>query len=621
MNAMDARRDLKASSFSSGTRAKTNSIPAVHFIGQLETASGFRNMGIDNPGRAGTFLRIMAVKITARLLLYSWLAGLAPVVVAQQVTPVFEDRSTLLNEHFRHKSPPTELRHTHLTMGSGVAAIDMDHDGWPDLWLGQGCVWNGSFRSSVKTHDTLLRNERGTFRNVSELSGLATEWFTTGVASGDIDNDGFDDLFVTSLGRNHLYLNNGDGTFRAAEAVEPNIEAWHASCTLVDVNNDSVLDVFVTRYVKVSAKEYKTCVDAATGLGIVCPPREFEFHHDLLLQGQGDGTFRDISTEAGIDSVEAAPGLGVVVIDANDDGAADLYVANDSTPNHLWVNNGSGSFSEEALISGTAVNGQGLREAGMGTAAGDVTGEGWPDLIVTNYYDESNTLYRNEGGGFFLDVSGEIGIGPPSRSRLAFGVNFVDLDGDSDLDLFVANGHIHDRLAELGRNIPYAQSPQVFANDGNKRLDDCSSRAGEMFQKTYVGRGSVVMDYDRDDRSDLVMTNLNDSPTLFRNSTIEHGRLVRLRLNGVRSSRHPISARVEAHVSEPSKAVVRFLNGSDSYLSCSENVVLVGVDSDSRPDSLTIRWPSGLQQTVTTGEAGNEWAIIEGRDEVYQLPQ
>lgn len=536
-------------------------------------------------------------------------------------TPVFEDESRLLVDHFRHKSPPTERRHLHLTMGSGLAAVDLDRDGWPDLWLGQGFAWTGSFRSPAIKQDTLLRNERGRFRDISAWSGLSTEWFTTGVACGDIDNDGFEDLFVTSLGRNLLFFNNGDGTFRPPMPAGPDAEAWNASCTLVDINTDGILDVFVTRYVKVSSEQYRTCVDTATGLGIVCPPRDFEFHHDLLLRGRGDGTFEDVSAGSGILEVPAAPGLGVVVVDANDDGAADLYVANDSLPNHLWVNDGSGRFTEEALISGTAVNGQGLREAGMGTAAGDVTGDGRPDLIVTNYYDESNTLYRNEGGGFFLDVSGEIGVGPPSRSRLAFGVNLVDLNGDSDLDLFVANGHIHDRLAELGRKIPYAQNPQVFVNDANKRLDDCSNPAGEMFRKTYVGRGSIVMDYNRDDRSDIVMTNLNDSPILFRNSTNDHGRLIRLRLIGVRSSRHPITSRVEALLSDPAKVVVRFQNGSDSYLSCSENVVLAGVDSGNRLDSFSIRWPSGLHQKVTVGETGNEWAIIEGRDGVFQLPQ
>lgn len=534
-----------------------------------------------------------------------------------QSVALFKDVTQESGFHFRHHSPLTDARHTHLTMGSGVACFDFDGDTWTDILLGQGCAWEGKFLSGTKQQDTLLRNERGTFREITSVAGLQNPYFATGITSCDADNDGFDDLFVTSIGRNLLYRNNGDGTVEPGISLPPAEDSYSASAAWTDVNGDGNPDLFVSRYVRFTEQDYPICTDQATGLGIVCPPETFSPLPDVLLVSRGDGTFADQSETAGLRNAQAAPGLGVVTNDLDDDGDLDIFVANDAFPNHLWLNDGQGHFSENGLLSGVALNGRGLREACMGVALGDATGDGRADLVVTNYFDETNTFYRNQGAGVFLDVSSEIGVGAPSRSRLGFGCSFLDADGDSDLDLFVANGHIHDRLTQLGRKIPYEQPAQLLTfQDG--RFQDVSRSAGEYFSRPVLGRGAAILDFDQDLQTDLAISHLDSPAVLLRNITQNHGHTLKLRLVGRSATRAAVGAQVAIRFSGI-QPVVRYIDGGSSYLSCSERVIFASCPASTQA-RVEIRWPGGASQTIDSLEAPGSWCIIERRPGALEMP-
>lgn len=533
-------------------------------------------------------------------------------------SPLFADVFARAGGNFLHDSPLTEGRHIHLTMGSGVGCLDFDRDGYVDLFFAQGCAWAGKFLSTNKTRDALLRNIAGTLSDVTDVSGLSNPWYAMGLACGDTNNDGFTDLYVSNFGQNLYFQNCGDGTFSSPVILAEAADCYSASCTWTDANGDGNSDIFISRYVGVSETNYALCTDEATQLGVLCPPWRFEALLDVLLMSNGNGTFSDASKPPGLSAVDPLPGLAVATMDFDDDGDLDIYVANDSVPNHLWVNDGVGHFTEDGILCGVALSGNGLRQAGMGIAVGDATSDGRPDIVVTNYFDEPNTFYRNEGMGFFHDVTDEIGVGAPSRSRLGFGVNFLDADGDSDLDLFVANGHVHDRLKELGRDIPYEQSAQLLTMQ-NGRYQDSSADAGEIFSKGFVGRGSATLDFNKDFKTDIVMTNLNGSPLLLENKTVGHGNVVKLRLIGRSCTRDAVGARLELLTADGRK-IIRFADGSSSYLSCSESVISVGVGTDQSISRVQVSWPYRQQQTWTNLGISQEWALVEGVSPAFAIP-
>ncbi len=549
------------------------------------------------------------------LLLLGFRAGEA---AGQEPQIQFADVYAEAGGAFSHSSPLTEERHIHLTMGSGVGCIDFDHDGWSDLCFGQGCSWDGKFFSPSKPYETMLRNVRGSLKDVSVLVGLRVPYYTMGIASGDSNNDGFDDLYMTSVGQNQLFINNGDGTFSSGVSLTTQPDGYSASCTWTDANMDGTLDLFISRYVSISEADYPLCVDEATKLGVLCPPWKFKALSDVMLIGHGDGTFNDNSLLAGMQSVDPQPGLAVATVDIDDDGDLDIYVANDSVPNHLWINDGSGRFTEDGFLAGVALNGNGEREAGMGIAVGDATADGRPDLLVTNYFEETNTFYRNEGSGFFQDVTDEIGIGAPSRSRLGFGVNFLDADGDSDLDVFVANGHVHDRLKELGRNIPYEQTAQLLTMTSG-RFKDFSADAGTIFSKPLVGRSSATLDFNRDFRTDVVMTTLGGSPLLLENQTTAHGNVLKLRLIGRDCVRNATGARMTFNDGK-GNGLVRFVDGSTSYLSTSEPVVTLGAGQIASIANIEVRWPNGKKQEWANLKTNEEWILVEGISIPFRIP-
>jgi hypothetical protein len=546
------------------------------------------------------------------VLLYS-----ATIVAADD--PLFEDATKQSGIQFRHVSPLTPERHLHLVMGSGIGWLDFDRDGWPDLYLAQGAPFGKAdreqFAARGESSDRLLRNlGQGQFDDVSDRSGLVDLDYSMGITVGDFDNDGFRDIYVSNYGVNRFHRNNGDGTFdELAASLNLDDAGFGSSCTWADLDADGSLDLFVCNYLLLDANDYKLCTFLYKGKphGITCHPRYLPATRDIVFHNEGDGLFSDITQSSGLLQSPATQGLGVVAADLDADGDIDVYVANDSVPNDLWMNRGRGRFINEALLSGTALNREGRREAGMGVAVGDVDGDGRPDLLVTNYYGETNTLYRNEGDGFFLDITDEFGLAGPSRLQLGFGISLFDFDNDGWLDLFVANGHVHDRQKMLDRDEPFAQRPQLFRNQTGQRFNDVSRSGGPYFQRTVVGRSSAVADYDRDGRLDLAIGQLNSELVLLRNVSQQVGmKSLSIELVGVRCNRDAIGAVVE--ISFQKRRLTRFRTAATGYLSCDDACLTIGMGKATTLADVVVRWPGGKNETFRSLQPGQRHVLIEG---------
>lgn len=499
-------------------------------------------------------------------------------------------------------------------MGSGVGWLDFDRDGWPDLFCCQGAAWPSRPENDLSRSDQLYRNRQGRFENITLPCRLRNFGYSMGMAVGDYDNDGFPDLYISSYGRDSFYRNNGDGTW--SEVLDQpvlNDERFSASCTWADIDGDGDLDLYVTNYLKLDPNNYPLCSHVEMGKRYPggCHPRYQMHEYDLLIRNNGNGTFTDITEAAGLLAETPRAGLGVVTGDFDEDGDQDFYVANDTVNNQLWVNSGDGTFVDDALLMGVAVNGIGVPEAGMGLAAGDVDGNGLTDLFVTNYFNETNTLYRNEGENLgFTDVTAEFGLAAPSRQRLGFGTSLIDADNDGWLDLFVANGHVQSYPPELDRLTPFAQLQQLFRNQKGIRFQEVSATAGPYFQKALVGRSSALADFNQDGRGDIAVLHLNGPLALLQNETPAAGPLLTLHLIGQASNRDAIGARVEIRTGE--RTLFRWCQGSQGYLSSDFRLIQVGLDSASQADSVTVRWPSGLRESWDGLKAGQTHPLKEG---------
>ena len=521
---------------------------------------------------------------------------------------------------FCHHSPLSPQRHLHLFFGSGVAWLDFDQNGRPDLFFCQGRAW---FQDSVQGSpddghsNCLYRNlGDGTFADVTLNAGLADADYSMGTAVGDYNNDGFADLYVNNFGNNDCYRNNGDGTFtELAAGLGIDDGRYGSSCTWADIDRDGDLDLFVVNYLKIDLKNYPLCHRMKDGQEIssVCHPRYLPGEHDVLYRNEGDGTFTDITEIAGLMSEPPRQGLGITTADLDADGDLDFYVANDSVPNQLWINQGNGRFCDEGMLSGTSVNRDGQREAGMGVAIGDIEGDGRFDLFVTNYFNESNTLYRNQGELFFLDVTDELGVRAPSWTRLGLGVSLFDADGDGWLDLFVANGHVEDGLEESGRDEPFAQLPQLFQNDSGKRFWDISDAVGDYFRRQVVGRAVATADFDGDGRLDLAVLHLNGPAALLRNETQSAANVLQVELIGRQSDRDAIGAVLEVVVGN--RKLLRLRKGSSGYLSCDEARLVIGIGQSPTVDRLLVHWPSGHRERWCSLPVNEPLRLVEGSGE------
>ena len=543
----------------------------------------------------------------------------------------FTDATTSAGIEFRHADHRTEMEYLMDSTGPGAAWIDYDQDGLLDLFLVQGYPFVPPYPA---THPgcKLFRNlGNGKFQDVTDATGVGHVGCGQGAAVGDIDNDGFPDLFLTCYGKpNVLYRNvpNGTGGRRFEDITRvagmgdhpdwkdrPN---WSTSAAFLDYDNDGYLDLFVCSYVKVDLAKYPDCFRSGTNTRTACSPLRFAGTKCVLYRNLGNGKFVEATKEAGVDQPNAK-GLGVAALDLDDDGRVDIFVANDGVPNFLFRNLGGGKFEQLGPACGCIVNAAGNPQAYMGVAAGDFHGDGRPDLFATTFAGESKSLFRNRGRCQFLDVTTGSGLGPPTWSRLAFGTCAVDIDRDGSLDLVIANGHVMAHIEDFGDPTnTFRQTPQLFLNNGRGRFTEFSKQAGPVFQKRYVGRALALADYDNDGRMDLYLSDSGGPGVLMHNDGETPNNWVRLELRGTKSNRDAVGAKVTVHVGD--KKLVRHKEGGGSYLSAHDPRLLVGIGPAQRVERVEIRWPSGLVQTVGPFDANRGYRVTEGNATVEPKP-
>lgn len=553
---------------------------------------------------------------------------------ANAVTPRFTQVARTWNVDFQRHDDIVGLHRILESNGGGVAAFDFDLDGWIDLFFTNGCRLPR--RLQDQSHSNELFRNRGqgrdgtsdgtSFSRVTLPAGLWRSGYFYGCAVGDIDSDGFDDLYVSAFGRHLAWLNQGDGTFReVTEQWGIAIDAWGSSAAFGDLNRDGHLDLYVDNYAVTSDDPPQLCPSKISPDGyVVCPPTLFPAADDVLLVSNGTGGFLDMTQPAGITGLDGR-GLGVVIFDVDRDGWPDVFVANDVTPNFLYLNrtaNSSGGrsdpvellkprFDDLAGVLGVAVDREGKAVASMGIACGDTDGDGWPDLLITTFLGETSTFFRSQGGIGFVDESLASGLGPPTRSTLGFGTEFLDCDNDGWLDAFIANGHVEDVSWGPGHE-PYRMPPQMFHNNRRGRFSEVSLQAGDYFQGRWLGRGVAVADLDNDGDLDFAVSHQLDPSEVLRNDTKSPHRSVIVKLVGqVPSNRSAIGARVETDGLD--MKVVREIIGGGSYLSSSDRRVHVGLGSKSSLPRMRIVWPSGTTDEFENLDPGHYVAIEGGR--------
>jgi hypothetical protein len=433
-----------------------------------------------------------------------------------------------------------------------------------------------------------------------------------GAISGDVNNDGWADLYLCNLGRNYLYLNNGNGTFTdVTERAGADDRRWSTSAALFDYDRDGWLDLMVVNYADFTPANSPACY-AETTVKDYCGPRSFRAVGNRLLRNKGDGTFEDVTIKAGV-AREFGHALGIVTADFDADGWIDIYVANDGDPNQLWINRKNGTFKNEALLAGAAVNRDGQAEAGMGVDAGDFNGDGAEDIFVTHLMEETHTLYTNLGGAIFEDRTREAGLGLPGSRLTGFGTLFFDYDNDGRLDLLVVNGAVR-HLQELIRKndpFPLGQPNQLFHNEGAGRFLEVSERAGSAFRQLAVGRGAAFGDVDNDGDTDVLVSNNNAPARLFVNQIGNRNNWLGLRLLGRKANRDMLGAKVEVVVT-PQQVLLRRARTDGSYCSSQDPRVLVGLGSAARVEMVRVRWPDGGTEEWKTPPINRYLTLKEG---------
>jgi hypothetical protein len=521
----------------------------------------------------------------------------------------FVDVTARAGLQFRHNSGAYGGKLLPETLGSGCAFLDYDNDGWQDILLVNGMDWPGHAkqRSTLKLYKN---NRNGTFIDVTKAAGLDVELYGMGVAAGEFDNDGFPDLFITCVGQNRLFRNTGKGTFvdvTKASGVAAR-SGFSTSAIWVDFDRDGRLDLFVCNYVRWSADHDFFCsLDGKRKA--YCTPEAFHGDTCWLFRNRGNGTFEDVTETSGIFDT-SSKSLGVAMIDDDEDGWPDLFVANDTQPNKLYRNQRNGTFKEVAVEAGVAFSAEGKARAGMGVDAGDFDGSGHAGLAVTNFDNEMIGLYRPLGKGRFEDVAVRAGVGAVSRNTLGFGCVFADVDLDGALDLLVANGHIDETVRQIQGHAGYAQPAQLFLNQGGT-FRDAAAAAGGGYATPRVGRGLAVGDVDRDGDLDVLLTTNNGPAVLFRNDQTAGRRSLRFKLTGTKSNRDAIGASVRIFHGGTTQS--RMVKSGSSYLSQSELPVTFGVGRRDVVDRVVVSWPSGATQEFKNVATGKAYACAEGQ--------
>lgn len=539
---------------------------------------------------------------TGRLL--TALAGLALTPFAAAAD--FEDVTEEAGLSFTYDNGGTGSFYFPEIMGAGVAVLDFDRDGRLDIYLVQGGALGPEAGPEQRQSDRLFRNEserddqgrwRPRFTDVTAEAGIDARGYGMGVAVGDYTGNGYPDLYVLNFGGNQLFRNNADGTFSdvtsEAGADDPR---WSVSGSFADLNGDGREDLVVANYVDFSLDTHRACRSATTSQQDYCSPSAYDGIRDTLFVNRGDGRFEDVTEASGLAEVERH-GLGVISADFNDDGRIDIYVANDGSPNSLWINQGDLRFVDDAFLAGAAVNADGMTEAGMGVDAGDYNRSGRDDLFVTHMRRESNTLYRNEGNGWFSDVTSASGLGASSLPETGFGTAWLDVDNDGWLDLVVANGAvvIEEDLVAAGDAFPYHQPNQLFANQGDGRFKEVSGDSGPAFAVSRVSRGLAAGDLDNDGLTDLVIANINSPARILINRDPSPNHWLGLSLRDA-SGRVEKTQAVAWLKREEGPPLRRRSRADGSYASANDPRVVFGLGADSAPVSLRVDWPDGQSE-------------------------
>jgi hypothetical protein len=516
-------------------------------------------------------------------------------------TAKFTDASSALGINFEYIASHTSKKYLIETMGSGVALFDYDNDGRLDIFVVNGASLSdptpkGTIpqKAGPKDWNRLYHQKSdGTFEDVTERAGLQGVGYGMGVAVGDYDNDGFEDLYVTAYGGNKLYHNNGDGTFTdVTEKAGVAGSGWSTSAAWVDLDGDGLLDLIVLRYLQWDFEDI-WCGERREGYRAYCHPDSFHAVAPLVYHNDGKGHFTEIAEKAGLGL--PGKGLGIAFADYDRDGRLDFFVANDSMPEFLYHNKGGGRFEEVALDSGVALNGEGHSYAGMGADFADYNNDGLPDLVVTDLASQMYALYRNNGDGTFTYDSYPSGIGRMTMKHSGWGVRFLDYDNDGWKDLLITQGHDLDTIQLTFPDLRYKE-PMLLARNTGKDFVDVSAEAGEVFRKAWVGRGLAIGDIDNDGRLDAVVTTNDGSMHVLHNSTQTQNHWLTLELVGHQSNRDAIGAEVKVVTAKGSQWAT--VTTAGSYLSSSDKRVHFGLGSEAESRTIDIRWPSGIRQTL-----------------------
>ncbi len=540
------------------------------------------------------------------------LAGLAGRGAATNEAGVrFVDVTAKSGIRFVHNNGAFGKKYLPETLGPGVAFIDYDRDGWPDIFLVNGTDWPGH-RTRFTTPRLYHNNHDGTFTDVTRKAGLDVAMYGMGVAVGDYDNDGYDDLLVTAYGQNRLFHNNGNGTFTDATQKSGlgGIREFSTGAAWVDYDKDGRLDLVVANYVQWTPETDLYCtLDGKTKS--YCTPESYKGTSIRLWHNNGNGTFTDVTQKAGVGD-PTSKSLGIAVLDYDKDGWPDLLISNDTQPNKLYRNNGNGSFTEKAVVAGVAFSEDGVARAGMGVDAADYDRSGNTSLMITNFSNQMLSLYHNEGRGLFVDEAPRSEIGRATLLTLGFGCFFFDYDLDGWPDILVANGHIDPDIQRVQVNVKYAEPMHLFRNTGSGKFIDATKSVGPAFSIPRVGRGVAYADVFNSGRLDVLLSTNAGPAYLFRNDAgpgANHS--LRIQLLGTKSNRDGIGSVVR--VGSSSGTQTEMLRSGSSYLSASELVLTFGLGQQTKADSVEIHWPSGQIDKLSNVNAGRTIVVTEGK--------
>jgi len=536
---------------------------------------------------------------------------------AQQIH--FRDVTAQAGIHFTHNNGAFGKKWLPETMGPGCAFIDYDNDGYPDILLVNGEDWPGHARSGATTPKLYRNNQDGTFTDVTRAAGLAVPMFGFGVAVGDFDNDGFDDLFITAIGQSHLFHNNGNGTFtdvtKSAGMWGPT--EFSTSAAWVDYDRDGKLDLVVANYVRWTEQTDLYCtLDGAHKS--YCTPESYKGTSVRLWHNLGGGKFEDATQKAGLGD-PTSKSLGITILDYNADGWPDILIANDTQPNKLYLNMKDGTFEERGVAAGIGFSEDGVARAGMGVDAADYDRTGHPSVLISNFSNQMVSLYHNEGNGLFVDEAPQSEVGRATLVTLGFGCFFFDYDNDGWPDIFVADGHIEDAIERVQKRVSYAEPSHLFHNNGGGKFQEVTAQMGQAFAAPRVARGAAYADIDNDGYLDVLITTNAGPAYLFHNEGGSNHSL-RLKLVGTKSNRDGIGAVVQVTSDHNKEKQWKMLRSGSSYLSQSELVLTFGLGAQTKADNVEIRWPSGQIDKLTNVNAGQTVRVQEGNGVILNRP-